>query len=134
MSALNCALPSGGRNYLRTRSSAASVQKSIPAYSGSSPAPAGLLHAAAAPHAAVCGAFGNCFRFIGICVRFTVPDHKENAFPASAPPASEKSFSAACRRLVSTYASAPFFSYCTTFPVINRDFRVRQQHRFATPF
>ena len=55
MSALNCALPSGGRNYLRTRSSAASVRQSIPAYSGSSPAPAGLLRAASAPP---CGCFG----------------------------------------------------------------------------
>ena len=40
----------------RTRSSAASAQQSIPAYSDSSPAPVWLLHAAAAPP---CGCFWN---------------------------------------------------------------------------
>ena len=54
MSALNCALLSGGRNCPRTRSFAASAQQSIPAYSGSSPVPVWLLHATAAPPSIKC--------------------------------------------------------------------------------
>ena len=48
MSTLNCALISGGKNYPRTRSSAASLQQNILACSGFSSVPAWLLHASAA--------------------------------------------------------------------------------------